>query len=135
MHDIFDADDANAVLLTDASNAFNSLNRAFALHKVAVLCPTLATYATSTYRAPVRLFVTGGKGAKSTEDTIQGGPLAMILYAISLQPLITHLNLSSNSKKCWYADDATGAGSLQEVKKWWDGLNEIEPSSRYYLNA
>ena len=61
MHGVFDADDTDAVLLIDASNAFNSLNRASALHNVAVLCPTLATYATNTYRAPARLFVMGGK--------------------------------------------------------------------------
>ena len=127
MHDIFDSDDTKAVLLTNASNAFNSLNRASALYNVAALCPTLAPYASNTYRASVRLFVTGGKELKSTEGTTQGGPLAMILYALSLQPLITHLNLSSNSKQCWYADDATGAGSLVELKKWWDGLNEIGP--------
>ena len=39
MHGIFDADDTDAVLLIDASNAFNSLNRASAMHNVAVLCP------------------------------------------------------------------------------------------------
>ena len=46
MHGIFDDDDTDAVLLIDASSAFNSLNRASALHNVAVLCPILATYAT-----------------------------------------------------------------------------------------
>lgn len=40
MHDILDASDTDAVLLFDASNAFNSLNRASALHNIAVLCPT-----------------------------------------------------------------------------------------------
>ena len=123
MHVIFDADDEAAVSLTDASNAFNSLNRASALHNVAVLCPTLARYATNTYSAPARYFVTGGKELKSTEGTTRGDPLAKIFYAISLQPLITHLNLSSNAKQCWYADDATCAGSLKERRKWWNGLN------------
>ena len=123
MHGIFDADDAAAVSLIDASNAFNSLNRASALHNVAVLCPTLATYATNTYSAPARYFVTGGKELKSTEGTTRGDPLAKIFYAISLQPLINHLNLSSNAKQCWYADDATCAGSLEERRKWWNGLN------------
>lgn len=52
MHDnIFDADDADAVLLINASKAFNSLNRTSALHNAAVLCPTLASYAINTYRA------------------------------------------------------------------------------------
>ena len=59
----------------------------------------------------------------------------MSLYAISLQPLITYHNLPSNAKRCWYADDATGADSLEELRKWWDGLNEMGPSLGYYPNA
>ena len=39
MHRIFEADDTDAVLLIDASNAFNALNRAVALHNTRVLCP------------------------------------------------------------------------------------------------
>ena len=69
MHSIFDADDTDAVLLIAASNSFNSLNRASALHYVIAFCPTLATYAANTCRAPARLFVMGGKELKSTEGT------------------------------------------------------------------
>ena len=75
----------------------------------------------------MRLFVTGGKELKSTKGTTQGDPLAMSFSAISLQPLITYLNISSNAKQCWYADDVTGAGSLEELRKWWAGLNEMGP--------
>ena len=49
----------------------------------------------------------------------------MCLYAVSLQPLITHLNASTFVKQCWFADDATGAGSLGELKKWWDCTKRI----------
>ena len=42
MPNIFEADETNAVLLIDASNAFNVLNRAAALHNIQVLSPTLA---------------------------------------------------------------------------------------------
>ena len=59
----------------------------------------------------------------------------MSFYAISLQPLITRLNLSSNAKQCSYADDVTGAGSLEELRKWWDELNEMGPSLGYFPNA
>lgn len=59
----------------------------------------------------------------------------MSLYALSLQPLITHLNLSSNSKQSWCAADVTGAGSLEELKKWSHGLNEIRPSMGCYPDA
>ena len=41
---IFEVDERDAVLLMDASNTFNALNRAAALHNIRVLCPTLATY-------------------------------------------------------------------------------------------
>ena len=37
MHRIFEADDTDAILLIDASNAFNALNRAAALHNIRVL--------------------------------------------------------------------------------------------------
>lgn len=89
MRNIFEADNTDALLLIDASNAFNSLNRAAALHNVRILFPTIATYAINTYREPARLFIIGGKELRSEEGTTQGDPLAMCLYAVSLQPLIT----------------------------------------------
>ena len=118
MHNIFESDETDAALLVDTSNAFNSLNRAAALHNVRVLCPIIATYAINTYRAPVRLIVTEEKELLSSEGTTQGDPLAMSLYAISLQPLITLLSIRSSAKQCWYADDATGAGALTDIRKW-----------------
>ena len=55
IRNIFEADETDAVLLIDASNAFNALNRAAALHNIRVLFPTLATYVINTYRQPERL--------------------------------------------------------------------------------
>ena len=49
VHSIFEEEETDAVLLIDASNAFNALNRAAALHNIRVLCPPIATYATNTY--------------------------------------------------------------------------------------
>ena len=74
MHAIFEADDTDAVLLIDASNAFNALNRAAALHNIRALCPVIAAYAINTYRQPARLFITGGKEIVSAEGTTQGDP-------------------------------------------------------------
>ena len=135
MHHIFESDETDAALLIDASNAFDSLNRAAALHNVRVLCPMIAAYAINTYRAPARLFVIGGKELLSSEGTTQGDPLAMSLYAISLQPLITLLGIHSSAKQCWYADDATGAGALTDIRKWWDELLAAGPALGYYPNA
>ena len=132
---IFGANETHAVLLIDASNAFNALNRAAALHYIRVLSPAMATYVINTYRQPARLFITGGEEIISAEGTTQSDPLSITLYAISLQPLITRLHVSSAAKQCWFADDATGSGSLKDVKKWWDELSESGPPMGYFPNA
>ena len=69
MRTIFEADETDAILLIDATNAFNSLNRAAALHNIRVVCPTMATYAINTYREPARLFITGGKEIRRRNNT------------------------------------------------------------------
>ena len=65
---------------------------------------------------------------KSAEGTTQGDPVAMSLYAIRLQPLISRLSIFSQAKQCWNADDATSAGSLEDVRKWWNELSNMGPS-------
>ena len=55
----FALDENEAVLLVDASNAFNSLNRLVALHNIRRICPPLSTILINTYRAPTELFVDG----------------------------------------------------------------------------
>lgn len=96
---ILEADDIDAVLLIDAYNAFNSLNRAAALHNISVRYPSIETYAINTYRRHVRLFVMGGKELLSAEGAPQGHPVAMSLYAVSLQALIAQLQTSSSAKQ------------------------------------
>ena len=134
MHAVFEADDTDAVLVIDASNAFNALNRAAALHNIRILCPVIAAYAINTYRQPARLFITGSKEIVSAEGTTQGDPLAMGLYALGIQPLITSLQVASSVKQCWFADDASGAGSTAEIKKWWDVLSTLGPDFGYFPN-
>lgn len=50
-------DNSEAVLLVDAMNAFNSLNRQVALQTFLHLCPSIAPAIVNTYRAGVQLFV------------------------------------------------------------------------------
>ena len=135
MRRVFDANDTDAVLLIDASNAFNSLNRTAALYNISVLCPSIAAYAINTYRRHARLFVMGGKEQVFAEGTTRGDPLAMSLYAVSLQPLIAQLQISSSAKQCWFADDATGSGTLENVMRWWDELSSSGPALGYFPNA
>ena len=87
MRSIFQASETEAVLVVDASNVFNSINRKAALHNVCIICPSLAQTLINTYRATVRLFVTGSDEIASTEGTTQGDPLAMAMYALAITPL------------------------------------------------
>ena len=135
MNSLFQHEETDAVLLVDASNAFNSLNRAAALYNIRIVCPAVATFAINTYRASARLFVTGGKELVSAEGTTQGHPLALCLYALSLQPLISRLQAVSQVKQCWFADDATGCGSIKNIKVWWDVLTVAGPDLGYHPNA
>ena len=64
MQHIYNEDTTEAVLLVDAANAFNSLNREVALHNVQRLCPPLSSILRNSYQSPARLFVAGGNDAR-----------------------------------------------------------------------
>ena len=49
--------DTEALLLVDAENAFNSLNREVVLRNALHLCPSLGRVLFNTYREPVNMFV------------------------------------------------------------------------------
>ena len=75
MRTIFEKEDTEAVILVDASNLFNSLNRQVALHNVQRTCPAFATILINTSRVSSRLAVSGGAEIKSQEGSTQGGNL------------------------------------------------------------
>ena len=74
-----------AILLVDAANAFNSVNRKVLLHNIQYLCPVLAIYTISCYQSPSRLFVQGGKEISSAE-----GSLRVILLLCQYMQSVSH---------------------------------------------
>ena len=52
VREMYDNPEVEGILLVDAENAFNSLNRNVALHNISLTCPELATYMINTYRTP-----------------------------------------------------------------------------------
>ena len=136
MRNIFEADSTDAVILVDASNAFNRLNRGAALHNIQYLCPPLALSLINTYRKPARLFIVGGEEITSSEGTTQGDPLSMQFYALGTSPLIQLLKSKiPNVSQVWLADDATSAGKLPHLKDWWDMVIHEGEKFGYYVNA
>ena len=134
MKEAFLNDETEAVLLVDASNAFNSLNREAALHNIQHLCPTLSTILINIYREATELFV-DGTVLFSEEGTTQGDPLTMPVYALATIPLISRLGESSDVVQVWYADDASVAGGLSSIRSWWDNLSSLDPLFGYFANA
>ena len=125
-------EDTEAILLIDASNAFNSLNRNVALHNVQYTCPELSTVLHNTYREPSDLYI-DGEAILSQEGTTQGDPLAMPMYALATIPLINQLPHSVT--QIWYADDACAIGSVASLRVWWDELTTRGQKFGYHVNA
>ena len=113
MREAFSNDDNQGVLLADASNAFNCLNRHATLINIHVLCPPLARILTNTYRLQSSLFI-GEEVIYSKEGTTQGDPLAMPMYALGILPLIQRLSPAG-----------TAGGKLDQVRLWWSLLNMV----------
>ena len=70
---LFGTPECEAVLLANAQNAFNPLNRAVALLNVHNICPPLSRILINCYRLDVPLFIDGDV-LFSTEGTTQGDP-------------------------------------------------------------
>ena len=79
IREIFSNEEAEAVLLIDVPNAFNSVNRMAFIHNTKVICPSLLTFITNCYQYDARLIVIGGAEIKSMEGTTQGDPIAVLI--------------------------------------------------------
>ena len=59
----------------------------------------------------------------------------MAFYGLSTLPLQNDLRVGeAGVKQVWLADDATGAGKLPKLKRWWDIIVEHGKRYGYYVN-
>ena len=72
MRTIYEDQSGEAVLLVDASNAFNPINRNVFFHNVEVICPLIARYVKNCYSVNSRLFIICGGETQSVGGTTQG---------------------------------------------------------------
>ncbi len=138
MAEIFREEETDAVLLIDASNAFNSINREAMLHNIKYLCPPLSMYVSNCYKVPSRLFVAGGEEITSSEGSTQGDPSAMPSYAIGILPLLVLIKPEIEPEKMKhvaYADDLGGGSKLEKLRAWWDRTVKSGPAFGYYPKA
>ena len=123
MRKTFDNENTEAIMLVDAENAFNKLNRKVALKNIKQLCPPFYQYLFNTYQKPAKLTIPGDGTHEiilSDEGCTQGDVSSMGLYGLGIKPLIDDLSDIIDIEKCiqvWYADDSSASGELGEMKK------------------
>ena len=130
--DLFDSND-HGVLVIDASNAFNSINRLSLLWNVRVLWPRASRFIFNTYRGWSSLIIKGcNRTLYSQEGVIQGDPLSMFIYAIATVPLIREVENKPCWTQLWYADDSSAIGEITNLHSWLVKLLEIGPRYGYF---
>ena len=134
MRRTFEEDGCEAVLLVDADNAFNRLNREMALKTINQKCHVLFKYLHNSYNTPSNLYLNDGSYMLSKEGVTQGDNLAMEMYAIATKPLIEELaeyTVNKAVKQVWFADDSAAGGKLDGIFEWWTKLKDAGPTYGY----
>ena len=141
MRQIYDEAECEAVMLVDATNAFNTLNRKATIHNIRIKCPSFAKYIENMYKEPAQLYICDRNTNRcetitSEEGTTQGDPVAMAMYAIGLAKLQSKIcHERTEVKQVAYADDLARAGKIKKLRKWWDLILEQGPPQGYNPNA
>ena len=106
MKNIFEDNETEAAILVGANNAFNSLNRMFALQNVQVLCPQFSPIVINTYRKPSRMIVLGKDENMSREWRTEDNNITISFYAIGIMNLLRSLKIKCPyTKQISLADD------------------------------
>ena len=70
------------------------------------------------------------------ERATQGDPLAMFIYGMGLLPLIWRLKRDVDDvSQPWYADDVSAGGKFDQIKVYFEKLEEYGPKYGYFPEA
>jgi len=128
-------------LMIDAKNAFNEQHRITMLWTTRHEWPQGALFTFNCYKHWTILIAHDPSGAKYTflskVGATQGDPIAMIIYALGLLPLIRQLKLEFPTIlfHSWYADDGAAAATIPELCEYFQRLSKLGPVYGYYPQA
>ena len=127
------SNDGWGLLLMDASNAFNSVNRAAAIWNSRILWSRSSRYIFNAYQGYAMLFIAGSKTyILSREGVTQGDPMAMLVYGIAILPLTKKLKNLEKWKQNWYAVHSACLAKFKELKEWLELLIQEGPKFGYF---
>ena len=86
LREAFEQPETQAILLIDAKNAFNSLNRDLVLKNIEVLCPSLYLALSNSYKTPSNLCFS--QSSAIPRGNYSRDSLAMAIYGLAILPLI-----------------------------------------------
>ena len=75
MNDLFQQNETKAVLLVDAENVFNSIDKKAILHEISITCPVILIFVSNCYLVLARLYVFGNKDIKKEQHKMIQRPL------------------------------------------------------------
>ena len=96
---MYEDDKTEVILLVDADNAFNRLNRQTALHNIQYICPDIAHYIVNTYRTPSKLFISNTDEAILSQVGVTQGDNSAMAKKKNKKMLVwsgTHAHLGLN---------------------------------------
>ena len=128
MRQVFAEERTDRILLIDAINAFNTMNRSVAVHNIQLTCKKIALYIINTYRSPSRLFICGGGEILSQEAM----PWYSVNTALIIQSLRKHM---PSFKLVRLADDSAGGGRIEPLFDWYKNLCREGKKFGYLVNG
>ena len=126
-------DENEAVLLIEATKAFNLLNRKLALENIKIICPAPFNAVKNSYSSPSPPSV-NGTTLWSEEGTTQGDPLAMCINGFAILPLIQKISKVNVIQK-GYADEGNACGRISDLYETFRALKTEGPGYGYFVNA
>jgi hypothetical protein len=126
MQVLWERSDTEVIILADAGNGFNRLNRKRALRTTKLRCPSLFYGFQNLYGVSSVVHLGNGKQVVSREGTTQGCPFGVAMYSIASLPLIDDLE-RDDFEQHWYLDDSGGGGTVDASHGWFRALQEDGP--------
>ena len=129
--------DPPGVLLVDARNGFNELNRKCMLWTIRHLWPSAARFSYNLYRHQAILVVRRCPDTAtfllSREGVTQGCPLAMVHYGLALVPLARRIrDATTGGNLIGYADDKSFVGTASQIDSAMQLLLQHGPPRGYF---